>query len=86
MTLLSPAERIDALAERGIMLYLCGNGELRARCEPCFAGLLDAARPMLRHHRAALIAQLRFMAARGQQTAARPLTDGRRLCPERPPV
>jgi hypothetical protein len=56
MTSLSPAERIDALAARGIMLYLASSGELRAKCEPCFLPFLDAALPAIRLHKAALTA------------------------------
>lgn len=54
MTPLSPAERLDALAARGVMLYLTEAGELHAKCEPCFAPLLYAALPAIRHHKAAL--------------------------------
>ena len=51
MTPLSPAQRVDALAARGIMLYVDANGKLRARCEPCFAPLLSAALPMIAWNR-----------------------------------
>jgi hypothetical protein len=56
---MTPDERLDALAARGVMLYLGSQGELRARCESCFAHVLDAARPMLIQHRAALVAHLK---------------------------
>ena len=55
---LTAGERIDALAERGVMLYADANGDLRARCEPCFAHILDAAGPMICLHRAELLAYL----------------------------
>ena len=55
---MTPAERLDGLAQRGVWLYLGETGELRARCEPCFAHVLDAAIPAIRQHRAALIAHL----------------------------
>jgi len=55
---LSAAERVDALAARGVMLYLVG-GSLRARCEPEVAPLLEAARPMLAKHRAGIVEWLR---------------------------
>ena len=59
---LSAAERVDALAARGVMLYLVG-GSLRARCEPEVRALLDAARPALAMHRTALVAYLTALAA-----------------------
>jgi hypothetical protein len=55
---MTPAERLDALVAHGVMLYLSEGGALRARCEPCFAQVLDAAMPSIRQHRAALIAHL----------------------------
>ena len=58
MTSLSAAERLDALVARGVMLYLGEDGALRARCESCFAHVLDAAIPAIRQHREALIAHL----------------------------
>ena len=58
MISLSPAGRLDALAARGVMLYLAPNDELRAKCEPCFAHVLDAALPALRQHKAAIVAHL----------------------------
>lgn len=59
MTSLSSAELLDGLAARGVMLYLGERGELRARCEPCFAHILDAARPMIGWHRQAILDYLR---------------------------
>ena len=64
MTPLSPAERLDALAARGVMLYLTAAGELRAKCEPCVAPLLYAALPAIRHHEAALHQALAEVAPR----------------------
>ena len=55
---MTPSERLDALVARGVMLYLGEDGALRARCEPCFAHVLDAAIPAIRQHRAALIEHL----------------------------
>lgn len=55
---LSAADRVAALAERGIMLYVDGVS-LRARCEPDVAPLLEAARPMLAKHRAEIVEWLR---------------------------
>lgn len=59
MTPLSAADRLDGLAARGVMLYCGERGELRARCEPCFAHILDAARPMIRWYRPAIMDYLR---------------------------
>lgn len=58
MNTLSTADRIDHLAARGVELYLDDKGQLRARCEPRFAHVLDAARPTINQHRAAIIAHL----------------------------
>jgi hypothetical protein len=58
---LTAAERLDALAARGVMLYLGAKGELRAKCEPCFAHVLDAALPAIRRQKAALVAELLAM-------------------------
>lgn len=58
MRQLSAAERVDALIARGVVLYVDGDGQLRARCEPCFAHVLDAAKPSIRRHRAAIIEYL----------------------------
>lgn len=88
MIRLSPASRLDALAARGVMIYLGESGELRAMCEPCFAHVLDAARPMLAQHRAALVAHLKHASctadresSAGPQPIAPPsVSDG--VCPE----
>lgn len=37
-------------------LYLNYQGELRARCDPCFAHVLDAARPTINQLRGAIVA------------------------------
>lgn len=55
---MTAAERLDGLVARGVILYLTDTDELRARCEPCFAHVLDAARPMIRVHRAQIIREL----------------------------
>lgn len=60
---LSPAERVAALAARGIQLYVDGQS-LRARCEPEVAPLLEAARPTLAKHRADLVRWLQTLDAR----------------------
>jgi hypothetical protein len=85
---MTPAARLDALAERGVIVYLDGTGELHARCESCFAHVLDAARPMLAKHRAELIADLRQRAnaqdresSAGPQAVA-PLRVSEGVCPE----
>lgn len=60
---LTPAERVDALAARGIQLYVVGDS-LRVRCEPEVAPLLEAARPALTKHRADLVRWLQTRGAR----------------------
>lgn len=64
MRALTPAERIDGLIARGVELYLDDKGQLRAGCEPQFAHILDAARPTISMHRAAIVAVLAARAAR----------------------
>lgn len=66
---LTPAERLDALAARGVTLYLAPSGELRARCEPCFARYLDAALPAIRFHKSGIVAEL--VALRSKSDALR---------------
>lgn len=51
---LTPAERVDQLAARGIMLYAVGLS-LRARYAPESAALVEAARPALAKHRTAIV-------------------------------
>lgn len=58
---LTPAERVDALAARGIMLY-ADAGTLRARCAPEARPLLHAAGPMLARHRRAILDHLQMLA------------------------
>jgi hypothetical protein len=85
---MSPAARLDALAERGVMIYRGSRGELRARCEPCFSHILESARPMLAQRRAELLAFLqsaqdamdRESSAGPQPTALPSVSDG--VCPE----
>lgn len=55
---LMPCERINALLARGVELYLSETGELRARCDASASNVLEAARTMLRVHRAAIISEL----------------------------
>lgn len=57
---LSAAERVDAFAARGIMLYAVG-ASLRARYAPESAPLLEAARPALAKHRVAIVGYLRSL-------------------------
>ena len=61
---MTPADRIDHLAARGVELYLNEQGQLRARCEPQFAHVLDAARTVIAFHRTAIVAHLTAQAAR----------------------
>jgi hypothetical protein len=65
---LSAEERIDALAMRGVMLYVDSDGELRARCEPCFANILDVAIPMIRQHRSEIVAYLVALSAKPRRS------------------
>lgn len=60
---MSAADRIDHLAARGVELYLNDQGQLRARCDPRFAHVLDAARPTISMHRAEIVALLSARAA-----------------------
>lgn len=55
---LTPAERVDGFAARGIMLYAVG-ASLRARYAPESAALMESARPALAKHRIAIVAYLR---------------------------
>lgn len=55
---LTPAERVDRFAADGIELYVVG-ASLRARCTPAAVRLLEAARPVLAKHRAALVQEIR---------------------------
>lgn len=55
---LTPAERVDGFAARGIMLYAVG-ASLRARYAPESAPFFEAARPALAKHRAAIVQYLR---------------------------
>lgn len=55
---MTASERLDALAARGVQLYLSPLGELRATCEPEFALILAAAIPTLKRHRHSLVAEL----------------------------
>ena len=64
MNAMSTADRIDALIARGVELYLNDQGQLRARCEPSFSHILDAARPTIHQHRAAIVALLAEQAAK----------------------
>lgn len=61
---MSAADRIDHLAARGVELYLDDKGQLRARCEPQHAHVLEAARTVIAFHRAAIVAVLTAQAAR----------------------
>ena len=55
---MSAAERISALAARGISFYLAADGALRVTAEPSEALVLAAALPAIRQHRDDLAAQL----------------------------
>lgn len=76
---LTPAERVDGFAARGIMLYAVGVS-LRARYAPESASLLEAARPALAKHRAAIVAYLRGL-GEGRPRASRVerVDDARRI-------
>jgi len=63
---LTPAERVAALADRGVVLYVEGR-VLRARCDSTEARhLLENARPAIARHREALVAYLSDLAERGR--------------------
>ena len=55
---MTTAERVAALAERGIMLYLAPDGQLRARCEASVQHVLEAAGPILKQQRKQIIEYL----------------------------
>ena len=60
---LSPRDRVDAFSALGLELYI-DAGQLRAR-GPLL--LLEAARPVLRFHRAALLAYLHAQLERSSE-------------------
>ena len=82
---MTPAERLDAYAARGIDVYLGTDGRLRVRGP---AWLRDAARPTILQHRSALIAYLSQTAgAVDRESSAGPQTIGaprfsEALCPK----
>ena len=84
---LSVTDRVDGFAALGLVLYLDGAGLLRAHGPP---RLIEAARPAIAQHRAAIVAQLRSVpkrtgaadhesVARAQPIAATSVSGG--VCP-----
>ena len=57
---LTARDRVDGLAALGLLLYLDDAGQLRARGPRL---LLEAARPVLRQHKAAIVMHLRVVIA-----------------------
>lgn len=55
---MTPQERLDALAARGVQVYLGEHRDLRARCEPELAPVLAAALPAIRQHKDAIVEHL----------------------------
>lgn len=55
---MTPAQRLDALALRGVQVYLDDAGQLTVKCEPCFVHVLEAAVPMLRQRKAEIVREL----------------------------